>query len=105
MLPVLYVILMLLRFILTVVFRPVYMSAGGDMSMRECAFVCVAGLRGAASLIMGSAVVTWQTEGSRGTAAETFSVRCSEGASCTVVTCHAVCGAWCGFPSLCTPLP
>lgn len=75
LLPIIYIILMLLRFGLTVLFRPVYILARGDINMRETTFITVAGLRGSASLIMGSAVVTQQFAKVAGTP-ETFSVRC-----------------------------
>jgi NhaP-type Na+/H+ and K+/H+ antiporter len=60
MMPVIYIILTLLRFGFTMALRPLYIAIKGDMSFRECIFVCAAGLRGSASLIMGSAVVTYQ---------------------------------------------
>lgn len=63
MMPVIYVILCLLRFVLTMAFRPLFIAIKGDMSFRECIFICAAGLRGSASLIMGSAVVTYQMHG------------------------------------------
>eukprot|EP00775_Hariotina_reticulata_P013876 gene13876-13995_t len=63
MLPVIYIILMLVRFVLTIAFRPLFIAIKGDMTFRECIFVCAAGLRGSASLIMGSAVVTDQLHG------------------------------------------
>lgn len=74
MLPVIYIILMLLRFGLTAMFRPLFLLIKGDINMKEMVFVTVAGLRGSASLIMGSAVVTQQFSKVAGTP-ETFSVR------------------------------
>ena len=58
MLPVIYVALNLLRFILTVAFRPLFIAVRGDINTREAVFVSAAGLRGSVSLIMGQAVVT-----------------------------------------------
>ncbi|KAF8065728.1 NHX8 [Scenedesmus sp. PABB004] len=72
MVPIIYAILMLLRFGLTAAFRPLFIAIRGDMSFSECIFITVAGLRGSASLIMGSAVVTYQTSGTKG--APEFSV-------------------------------
>lgn len=71
MLPIIYIILCLVRFILTMAFRPLFIAIKGDMSFKECIFVCVAGLRGSASLIMGSAVVTHELHGA---VEESFSV-------------------------------
>lgn len=73
LLPIIFIILTLLRFALTAVFRPLYILVKGDINMRETLFVTVAGLRGSASLIMGSAVVTQQFNKVAGTE-ETFSV-------------------------------
>lgn len=73
LLPIIFIILTLLRFCLTAVFRPLYILVKGDINMRETVFITVAGLRGSASLIMGSAVVTQQFAKVAGTA-ETFSV-------------------------------
>lgn len=58
MLPIIYIILTIIRFVLTMAFRPLFIAIKGDMSVKEGIFVCAAGLRGSASLIMGSAVVT-----------------------------------------------
>eukprot|EP00879_Flechtneria_rotunda_P004544 GHRR01004799.1.p1 GENE.GHRR01004799.1~~GHRR01004799.1.p1 ORF type:complete len:1688 (+),score=648.93 GHRR01004799.1:153-5216(+) len=60
MLPIIFIVLTLLRFGLTFAFRPLFILMRGDLSFKECIFVCAAGLRGSASLIMGSAVVTEQ---------------------------------------------
>jgi hypothetical protein len=57
MLPIIYIILTLLRFVLVAAFRPLYLAAGGDIGVRETVFITMAGLRGSASLIMGQAVV------------------------------------------------
>jgi hypothetical protein len=46
------------------------------MTFRECIFICAAGLRGSASLIMGSAVVTDQLHGQGNIS---FSVSCGTG--------------------------
>eukprot|EP00878_Enallax_costatus_P002544 GHUV01002726.1.p1 GENE.GHUV01002726.1~~GHUV01002726.1.p1 ORF type:complete len:958 (+),score=224.31 GHUV01002726.1:205-3078(+) len=70
MLPIIYIILCLVRFVLIVAFRPLFIAIKGDMSFKECVFICVAGLRGSASLIMGSAVVTHEL----GVTSEAFSV-------------------------------
>lgn len=77
MLPIIYIILMLLRFGLTAMFRPLFLLIKGDINMKEMVFVTVAGLRGSASLIMGSAVVTQQFAKVAGTP-ETFSVRTAQ---------------------------
>lgn len=74
MLPIIYIILMLLRFGLTAMFRPLFMLIKGDINTNECIFVTFAGLRGSASLIMGSAVVTQQFATYAGQP-DTFSVR------------------------------
>jgi NhaP-type Na+/H+ or K+/H+ antiporter len=78
LLPIIFIILTLLRFALTAVFRPLYILVKGDINMKETLFVTAAGLRGSASLIMGSAVVTQQFIKVAGTA-ETFSVRAASG--------------------------
>eukprot|EP00882_Tetradesmus_deserticola_P021824 GHRQ01023626.1.p1 GENE.GHRQ01023626.1~~GHRQ01023626.1.p1 ORF type:complete len:386 (+),score=167.11 GHRQ01023626.1:523-1680(+) len=70
MMPIIYIILTLLRFGFTMAFRPLFIAIKGDMSFRECIFLCAAGLRGSASLIMGSAVVTYQMHGT----SKTFNV-------------------------------
>lgn len=74
MLPIIYIILMLLRYALTALFRPLFILIKGDINNQECIFVTFAGLRGSASLIMGSAVVTQQFALYAGTP-ETFPVR------------------------------
>lgn len=74
MLPIIYIILMLLRYALVALFRPLFILIKGDINNQECIFVTFAGLRGSASLIMGSAVVTQQFALYAGTP-ETFPVR------------------------------
>lgn len=61
MLPIIYIILNILRFVLTLAFRPLFILFRGDLSFAECAFVAGAGLRGSVSLIMGQALVTSRT--------------------------------------------
>lgn len=51
-------------------FRPLFIAIKGDMTFKECIFICVAGLRGSASLIMGSAIVTHEL----GASTDSFSV-------------------------------
>jgi NhaP-type Na+/H+ and K+/H+ antiporter len=63
MLPVIFVILTVVRFVLIILFRPVYIAVGGDISFKETIFITAAGLRGSASLIMGQAVVVENKEG------------------------------------------
>lgn len=92
MMPVIYIILMLLRFGLTAMFRPLFMLIKGDINTKECIFMTFAGLRGSASLIMGSAVVTQQFATYAGQP-DTFSV--SPGAEHGRVAAVA-CG--CGVP-------
>jgi NhaP-type Na+/H+ and K+/H+ antiporter len=79
MMPVIYIILSLLRFGLTMAFRPLFIAIKGDMSFRECIFICAAGLRGSASLIMGSAVVTYQMHGSSNTFNVSTLLSCGSG--------------------------
>jgi NhaP-type Na+/H+ or K+/H+ antiporter len=73
MLPIIYIILVILRFALSSAFRPLFMLIKGDINTKEMIFLTAAGLRGSASLIMGSAVVTQQFSKVSGSP-ETFSV-------------------------------
>lgn len=57
-LPVIYVALFVLRFVLITIFSPLLRLFGSPISMNEIAFVSFAGLRGALSLIMVQTVVS-----------------------------------------------
>ncbi len=53
--PLVYVFMFLIRFLLMAVFRPLFKITRQDLSFKEIAFACVAGLRGSVSLIMAQA--------------------------------------------------
>ena len=50
--PLVYLFMFIIRFALLVAFRPVFKLTRQDLSFREMAFACVAGLRGSVSLIL-----------------------------------------------------
>jgi len=53
--PLVYVFMFLIRFLLMAIFRPLFKITRQDLSFKEIAFACVAGLRGSVSLIMAQA--------------------------------------------------
>lgn len=53
--PIVYIFMFLIRFTLMVVFRPLFKITRQDLSFKEIAFACIAGLRGSVSLIMAQA--------------------------------------------------
>lgn len=50
--PLVYLFMFIVRFALLVAFRPLFKLTRQDLSFREIAFACVAGLRGSVSLIL-----------------------------------------------------
>lgn len=50
--PLVYIFMFAIRFVLLVVFRPLFKLSRQDLSFKEIAFACIAGLRGSVSLIM-----------------------------------------------------
>ena len=50
--PLVYLFMFIVRFVLLVAFRPLFKLTRQDLSFREIAFACVAGLRGSVSLIL-----------------------------------------------------
>jgi len=55
--PLVYIFMFLIRFLLMAIFRPLFKITRQDLSFKEIAFACVAGLRGSVSLIMAQARV------------------------------------------------
>ena len=59
--PLVYLFMFIVRFVLLVAFRPLFKLTRQDLSFREIAFACVAGLRGSVSLILAQVHTTVQT--------------------------------------------
>ena len=55
----------IIRFLLLVAFRPLFKLTRQDLSFREIAFACVAGLRGSVSLILAQVRVQFKGLGAR----------------------------------------
>lgn len=65
-LPLIYIFMFIVRFVLTALFRPMFRIFLGDLTWRELLFATSAGLRGSVSLILAQAVVTDAQAGSTG---------------------------------------
>ncbi len=56
-----WIMVFVIRFVLLILFKPLYWLAKSDLNMREIAFITFSGLRGCVTLIMAQAVVTETT--------------------------------------------